>query len=122
MKRVLADHNIPGPLTRRLQAFEVKTAIECGWSTLKNGKLLDALEKAGFDVLLTGDKSLPSEQNMASRRIGIVALSCNNWRIIRHYVPAISEGLHKCKPGQVLPVFCGVFHPHLRNQPGPKPE
>ena len=122
MKRILADHNIPGPLIRLLKAFEVKTAVECGWNTLKNGALLDALEKAGFDVLLTGDKNLPSEQNMASRRIGIVALSCNNWRIICHYVPAIAEGLHKCKPGQVLPVFCGAFHPQQRKQQGPKPE
>ncbi len=118
MKRVLADHNVPSPLLRLLKAFEVKRAAEYGWSKLKNGKLLTAVEKAGFDVLLTGDKSLPDENEISGRKVGLVAMSDNHWPIVCCYVPAIIEALHKCKPGQVLPVFCGEFNPHQRkNKP-----
>jgi hypothetical protein len=33
-----------------------------GWGGLKNRKLLDAAERAEFDVLITGDKTLEYEQ------------------------------------------------------------
>ena len=51
MKRVLLDHNVPRPLAHMLTAFDVKTAAECAWDKFRNGKLLDAAEENGFDVL-----------------------------------------------------------------------
>jgi hypothetical protein len=45
-------------------AHEVFTASYKGGEALKNGKLLDAAEEEGFDVLVTGDKSLSYEQNL----------------------------------------------------------
>jgi hypothetical protein len=109
LKRVLLDHNVPAKLVRLLTAFDVKLADQLGWAELRNGKLLEAAEDNGFDVLLTGDKTLAAENEMRGRKIGMVAMSANNWKIVRDYVPAISEALHKCKPAQVLPVFCGRF-------------
>jgi hypothetical protein len=101
-----------------LVTFDIKTAAECGWDRLRNGKLLTVAEENGFQVLLTGDKTIPKENEIAGRKIGLVALSDNHWNIIRDYVPAISEALHKVKPGQVLPVFCGQFS----RRKGQKPE
>ncbi len=60
-------------------------------------------------VLLTADKSIPSENEIAVRKIGLSSMSANSWKIVRDYVPENAEDLHKCKPGQVLPVFCGRF-------------
>ncbi len=40
-----------------------------GWGLLKNGDLLIAAEAHGFDVLLTGDKNLSYQQNLAGRRL-----------------------------------------------------
>jgi hypothetical protein len=36
---------------------------------LKNGRLLDAAEAAGFDVLITVDQNIPDQQNLTGRRI-----------------------------------------------------
>jgi hypothetical protein len=36
---------------------------------LKNGRLLDAAEAAGFNVLLTVDQNIPDQQNFVGRRI-----------------------------------------------------
>ena len=38
-----------------LGEHDVSTAYERGWSTLKNGDLIDAAEREGFEVLLTTD-------------------------------------------------------------------
>ena len=54
--RVLFDHNTPVPLRYSLRNDTVATAGECGWDRLSNGNLLDAAERAGFDILLTADK------------------------------------------------------------------
>jgi hypothetical protein len=40
------------------------TAVYEGFAGLENGKLLDAAELAGFDVLITGDKTLHHEQSL----------------------------------------------------------
>ncbi len=111
MKRVLADHNVPRPLVRVLTGFHMETAADRGWSELRNGKLLAIAEESGFDVLLTGDQSLRYEQNMADRKISVVAMSDNHWKIVKTYVPAISDVLDQVQPGKVCTVFCGKFVP-----------
>jgi hypothetical protein len=72
--RVLFDNNIPAPLRRFLRGHEISTAFELGWQELKNGNLLSAAEGSGFEVFLTADQSIREEQNLARRRISIVAL------------------------------------------------
>jgi len=71
--RVLFDQGTPEPLRRALTQHEVVTAYERGWSKLTNGELLDAAEKEGFDAFVTTDVNLKHQQNLASRRIAIVA-------------------------------------------------
>jgi hypothetical protein len=78
--RVLLDENIAHKLRRLLPAFETSTVQYSGFSGLKNGELLNAAEIAGFDVLLTGDKTLEYEQNLAARNIAVIALSAPHWR------------------------------------------
>ena len=46
---ILFDQGTPLPLGAFLTGHTVKTAAEQGWSTLANGKLLDAAEAAGFE-------------------------------------------------------------------------
>jgi rRNA-processing protein FCF1 len=52
----------------------VETAYERAWATLRNGELLQAAESAGFDVMITTDKNLRHQQNVAERRIAVVVL------------------------------------------------
>ena len=69
---VLFDQGTPVPIARSLLGHAVKTARQLGWETLANGELLLVAEEAGFDVLLTTDKNLASQQNLKDRKIAIV--------------------------------------------------
>jgi hypothetical protein len=111
LRRVLFDQNVPRPLRRFLKACDVKVADEMGWSRTKNGLLLDLAEQAGFEVLLSGDQTLKYEQNMSGRRIGVVSMSDNHWRIVKDYVLVIAEAIEQVQPGEVRPVYCGTFVP-----------
>jgi hypothetical protein len=73
--RVLLDENIPHDLRPFLSHHETFTAAYMGWAGLTNGRLLDAAEKEGFDVMVTGDLSLQYQQNMVARRSALVSLS-----------------------------------------------
>ncbi len=83
--RVHFDQGTPAPLRKLLPGHEVATAYERGWSTLKNGELLAAAERDGFEVLVTTDSNLKYQQNLASRTIALVVLSTTSW-------PRISRG------------------------------
>ena len=52
----------------------IRTAAQQGWDRLRNGDLLTAAEEAGFDILLTTDKNMRYQQNLAGRRIAVVVL------------------------------------------------
>ncbi len=85
------------------------TASYKGWDGFKHGRLLDAAEEDGFDVLLTGDQSLPYEQNLTGRRLAIVALSSVEWRIVKDYLPQIIAAVDNAAPGSFRTVDCGTF-------------
>jgi hypothetical protein len=66
MARVLLDENIAHMLRIALQLLiphhEVVTASCAGFAGLKNSAPLSAAQDDGFDVLVTGDKTLTYEQ------------------------------------------------------------
>jgi hypothetical protein len=74
MRRVLCDENMPHKLRSALGAFDVATVQYMGFSGLNNGELLSAAEEAGFDVLVTGDKTLEYEQKISGRKIAVLSL------------------------------------------------
>jgi hypothetical protein len=117
LKRVLFDHNVPGPLERFFRNYDVHLADEMGWAKLKNGQLLDAAEASGFDVLLSSDKTIRYEQNMTGRKIGVVAMSDNHWPSVDEYGAAIVDAVATVQPGEVKPVFCGTFVPRRFRKP-----
>ncbi len=80
-----------------------------GWAGFKNGRLLDVAEASGFDVLLTGDKTLYQEQNLTDRHIGVVAMSAVAWHIVKHHLPAIVAAIDTTLPGTIREVYCGSF-------------
>jgi hypothetical protein len=97
--RVLFDQGTPVPLRELLVGHEVSTAYECGWSTLKNGELLTAAETHGFEVLVTTDKNLKYQQNLASRPIAVVVLGTTSWPRIRAAAQTVVSGVHSASPG-----------------------
>jgi hypothetical protein len=53
--RMLFDQGTPVPLRQHLTRHRVDTAFARGWSTLRNGELLDVAEHARYDLLITTD-------------------------------------------------------------------
>jgi hypothetical protein len=66
--KILFDANTQAPLARFLRGHDVVRADEFGWQGLENGALLDAAEKAGFDLLLTCDQNVRYQQNSTGRK------------------------------------------------------
>lgn len=99
MKRVLLDHCVPKPLRRHLPAFHIRTCYEEGWDTLHNGELLRAAQAAAFDILITADQNLRSQQKLQARHIAIIELPTNRLALIPTLVPAIEEALAAATPG-----------------------
>jgi hypothetical protein len=77
---ILFDQATPVPLRPFLTGHSVRTAAEQGWDRLRNGDLLTAAENAGFDVVLTTDKNMQFQQNIANRRIAVIILAASNGR------------------------------------------
>jgi hypothetical protein len=104
MKRVLLDHCVPRPFGALLTDCAVSTAVENGWENLKNGELLSAAEAAGVDVLITSDKNLQYQQNLAARQIAIIELPTNRLRLVAAYVPQVNAALQTIRPGVYIAI------------------
>src|SRR5713101_1719053 len=64
--RIIFDQGTPVPIRSYLELHTVRTAAQQGWDKLTNGDLLTAAEEAGFDLLLTTDKNMRYQQNLAA--------------------------------------------------------
>ena len=78
----------------RVSLDDVATVTYMGWAGLKNGELLQAAENDGFDVFVTGDQTLAQEQNLAGRRLAVVALSAIQLPIILSSAARSPAGSH----------------------------
>lgn len=105
MKRVLLDENLPRKLRRELAEFSVRTVQEEGWTSFANGELLGRAQQ-NFDVLLTADRRLQFQQNLARFDIGVVVVLTLNlrFRTIRAAIEPIRSALAIVKPGEVIEV------------------
>jgi len=105
MRRVLLDHCVPRPFGGLLAGCSVSTAAELGWSQLKNGELLDAAQAAGFEILITSDKNVRYQQNMANRLIAIIEIPTNRLRLVAAYAPQVNSLVPGMAPGayEVIP-------------------
>jgi hypothetical protein len=102
--RVLFDQATPVPIRPFLKGHEVRTAAQQGWGQLKNGELLAAAEAAGFDVLLTTDKNMQYQQNLAGRKIAVVVLAWQQWPSLQPHVRLIVEAVNAAVPGSFTEV------------------
>ena len=87
--RVLLDECVPRRLCRELPGYDVKTVAEMGWSGTKNGALL-RLAAAEFDVFLTVDQGIQSQQNLPGIDLAlvIVRVPSNDINDLRPKIPA----------------------------------
>jgi hypothetical protein len=101
---VLFDQSTPAPLRYALKAHVVVDAIERGWERLENGALLDAAEAAAFEILVTADKNIRYQQNLAGRKIAVVVLGNAQWPVLCRYVDRVVAALNGVTPGSYTEV------------------
>ena len=99
--KILFDQGTPAPLRRALASRIVVTAFEKGCSNLSNGNLLREAE-AEFDLLITTDKNLQYQQNLAGRRIAILVLPTTSWPDIQPHQNDVAAAVEKIKPGDYV--------------------
>jgi hypothetical protein len=102
--RILFDQATPVPIRAYLDRHEVRTASQQGWNTLKNGELLTAAEAAGFDVLLTTDRNLRYQQNLAGRKIAVIILSRQQWPQLQPHVQRVVDAINVAVIGSYLEI------------------
>jgi hypothetical protein len=69
---------------------------------------LRAAEEAGFDVILTADNNLAYQQNLKGRKIAIVVLSGNRWRLVQRVIRRIVTAINDVEPGSYTVIDVSV--------------
>jgi glutamate racemase len=102
--RILFDHGTPFPLRSSLTGHSITRTQDMGWDRLSNGELLTAAEQAGFELLLTTDKNIRYQQNLAGRKIAIVVLGTSQWPVLRLHVQQVAAAVNTVTPGSYTEV------------------
>ena len=79
--KILLDECVTKRLKRYLLEFEVFTVRELRLSGIKNGQLMAYCVENSFDILLTIDKNLMFQQNLAKYPVTIIVLNCSTSKI-----------------------------------------
>jgi hypothetical protein len=101
--KILLDECLPRKLKYDITGHEVSTVTEMGWSSIRNGRLLDLTEPL-FAVLLTVDRNMEHQQHITGRKLALgVFISPNNKReTLRLLVPDLLKALETVQPGEVF--------------------
>jgi hypothetical protein len=75
-----------------------------GWAELTNGKLLNAAEAAGFDVMVTVDQNIRYQQNLKGRKIALVVLGRGRWTLVLPVIERVIAAVNAAVPGSYTEV------------------
>ena len=104
--RILLDECVPRPLRREFPGHEIRTIRETGWTGKKNGELLALMAGAGFEVLLTVDRNLRHQQNLAASSVSVLVMvaSTNRLADLIPLAPSVEIALRHLRPGNAVEV------------------
>ena len=100
--RILLDENLPVDLAAELAGHEVSTVSTLGWQGIKNSELLRRAQER-FEALLTMDRKLEFQQNLAEFDVAILLLQAHSNRLVhlRPLVPLILAALKSLRSGEL---------------------
>lgn len=78
---------------------------------MTNGELLAIAQEHGFDVLVTNDRSIYSQQNLRGRRLAIVVLPTNLRRVIMNRAADVVDTINRVKLGQYVVIELSGLRP-----------
>ena len=101
--KLLLDECVTRHLKRDLASHEVHTVEDAGFKGLENGDLLKAASGA-YEVLITVDRNIPYQQNIAGLNIAILILAAkrNSYARLRPLIPRALNALESMKVGDVI--------------------
>jgi hypothetical protein len=104
--RILLDECVPRALRRHLTGHNVLTSPQLGWAGKKNGELMRLIDRNGFEVFITVDKSLQFQQHLSSLTFAIIRLSSQSNRLadLAPLMPQVMSALATIKSGDVLEI------------------
>jgi len=102
--KILLDECLPRDLRKHLVGHDCGTVPEAGLAGMGNGELLKLAERSGWQVLLTMDRGMPYQQNLAGRTISLAIIRAPSNRLpdLLPHVPKILAALPTLKPGEVI--------------------
>jgi len=95
--RVLLDECLDWRFAKYLTGVEVRTVQQLGWSSIQNGALLSLAQKQ-FDVFITADRNLSSQQHLPGYTLAVLVLAVRVNKL-DHLIPLAQRAL------AVLPVL-----------------
>lgn len=104
--KILLDENLNWRLERYLPGHACFSVPRIGWSGITNGQLLAQAAAQGFDVLLTIDAAMSSQQNLVHLRLAVLVLRAPTNRLedTSQLMTQVLALLPTLKPGQVVTV------------------
>jgi len=101
--KLLLDECVPKRLRNDFTGHEVRTVEEVGLKGVKNGQLLRAAAER-FDALITVDRRMPAQQNLAQFDLALIVLVAKPCRYqqLKLIAAKASEHLHTLKPGTII--------------------
>jgi len=78
---------------------------------MANGELLTIAQEQGFDVLITNDQSIYSQQNLRGRRLAIVVIPTNLRRPIMERADDVVDTISRVEPGQYVVIELSGLRP-----------
>jgi predicted nuclease of predicted toxin-antitoxin system len=101
--KLLLDECVTRHLKRDLAGHEVHTVEDAGLKGLENGDLLKAASGV-YEVLITVDRNIPSQQNIAGLNIAILILAAkkNSYVRLKPLIPRALNALESMKVGDVI--------------------
>ncbi|MDE0485278.1 MAG: hypothetical protein OXI67_22110 [Candidatus Poribacteria bacterium] len=101
--QILIDECLPKKLKQEFVEYSVFTVQEKGWSGMQNGELLNEAENE-FDVWLTADQNIESQQNLNRFDIAVVVLVApqNKLEVLLPLMPLLHDVLKNIQPKQLI--------------------
>ena len=103
--KLLIDENLPKILKQHFPEYKMYTVRDMGWQSKKNGELLALMLAENFDALITFDRNLQHQQNLAKYPIAVVVLNAsgNAFPFLEPLIPLMREVLkHPLPPGATI--------------------
>ena len=103
--RVLLDECVPSRLRRAFPGHAVQTVAQTGWCSSKDGTLLSLAEDR-FDVFVTVDRNLETQNDLSTFRLGFIIAHVPNNRLdgFEPIFEQLSAAVDKVRKGEILHV------------------